>query len=759
MGVKDKIKEYWPYLLVLIIVTVVHLFYFFNAEVPAHDLAAVHFPRAEALRISIQEHGDWWPLWYPFGFSGSPFLMKPVPGPDSFLGILLFLMPTVFAVKWTFVLYFLLAGISMFSFMVYLKVDKRFALIAALVYMLNGHMSKIMTWGWMTTVGGYAILPLAFLFGMKTLKEKGWIKNGMITGVILAIFLRFSTDMKVPYWFALLFGLYMVYNLITSPSKQLLKKTVIVAALMFLVFFGLSAHRILPNIDFIKDSSRGDTPWELSSTRQLQYTSMWNRLVEPVYEGMPQVRRVGTGDHLGIIAFIFALAAIFYRIRDKRVLFFTLGALFSLMITSNTFSLYRIFWNILPLFKSLRYMDRSLFLFSFCMSILAGFGAKALYDKIKLPKRPVYIGMVILIVVNLAVFGFSPYTYGREEWSDADKAIEDNHILKELSEKGGLFRIQTLETRGIDWGTDFWNVPFRLEHIYQYDTMWYPPYMNTYLGVSFSDPAKFWGMLNVKYVTSQQQVNMTGFTFKKKFPDCADCFPDTEPWSKAWGPYLFENERFLPRAYIVDDAVLVIGSDDAVLQTIYGMMLSPSFDPKKAVMIKGRQTIDHYSGEELARYAAVVLTPGTIGSDSPPILEAYKAQGGVLMPDILAGQNTMGQEEVNTFFESLNGSFEPIDDADVIMHSFDKREILLKDQKGFMVYSEKFSLFDGWRVKDSSKNDLELLNADGVITGVYVDGQDSVTFSYSPGSYRIGLTITLLTIVLLVLLLIWKWKK
>jgi len=63
-------------------------------------------------------------------------------------------------------LLFLISGITMYALTIYLGLDKKFAFISALLYILNGHISKIISWGWLTTFGGYAILPLAFLFGI-----------------------------------------------------------------------------------------------------------------------------------------------------------------------------------------------------------------------------------------------------------------------------------------------------------------------------------------------------------------------------------------------------------------------------------------------------------------------------------------------------------------------------------------------------------------------------------------------------------------
>jgi hypothetical protein len=756
-----KIKAHMLPLLALFILTFIFLFYFFNINLPSHDISTYYLPSAETLKTSAIEYGDFWPLWTPYGFGGSPYLMKPIPGLDSLLGILLLTIPsTIIAVKLTYVLLFLISGISMYFLMIYLKVDKKFAFISALIYILNGHMAKLLSWGWLTTLGGYALLPLAFLFGMKSVKEKQWVKNSIIMGIILAILFRLNPDMKVTMWVGILFGLYLIFNTITKFSKEKLVKTVLVASLIIFIFFGLSAQRIIPNMTFIKVTSRAETSWQKASGRQLSYKDAFNRIIEPIYKGMPKVQREGTGDHIGIIALLLVFFAIYKKYKNKKVLFFSLGALFSLFVATNTFKLYYLLWSFVPFFKSLRYMDRSLFLFVFCCSILAGIGAKELIQKIKY-KKIGYIILIGLIILNLGVFNYSHYTDKNPKgWLNAEEAIKNNYILQNISNTPGTFRIQTWETRGIDWGTDFYNVPLKLEHLYRYDPMWYPPYMNVYLSVSFNNPAMFWGILNLKYLTSQEELNISGFKLVKKFKNCTVCYPEKPLWAKAWGPYLYENELFLPRAYVVDNSILVVGEDESVKQTTYGLMLNPKFNPANTVMIRGKTNINNYEIEELKKYSAIFLVKDSIDQNSIFKLEQYVNSGGILLPEITKNKNSVSEEEINNLFNSFKGELKPIQDSNIIMHSFDKREIKLNGEKNFLVYSEKFSEFDGWTVKGKNKKQLPLLNANGIVSAVYLNGnENNLVFEYKPGTYIAGLIITLITISLIIIYLIFRLLK
>jgi len=642
--------------------------------------------------------------------------------------------------------------------MIYLKVDRKYAFISALIYILNGHMAKLLLWGWGTTLAGYSLFPLAMLFGIKAVKEKEVMRNSIIAGIVFAIMLRLNPDMKSTMWLPILFGLYLLFNILVKFSVKRLVKTVSVALLIFVVFFGLSAIKVIPNADFIGDTSRGATTWEKSSTRQLSYNDMFNRVIEPVYKGMPKIQRRGTGDHIGIIALLLVVFAIYKKHKNKNVMFFSLAALFALFVATNTFKMYYLLWRFFPFFKSLRYMDRSLFLFVFSASILAGIGAMELIKKTR-HKKIVYWGLVVLIILNLWVFNYTHYSGGDPSlWSNAREARENNYILQDLGKREGIFRINTWETRGIDWGTGFYNIPLGLEHIYSYDSIWYPPYMNSYLAASYLNPSRFWGMLNVKYLTSQSELNLSGFRFVKKFDNCTVCFPEEGAWAKAWGPYLYENEMFLPRAYIVDNSILVVGEEEAVTQTIYGLMLNDGFNPSNTVIIRGKGSINEYDIESLNRHSVIFLTKGSIDQNSRFILEQYVGSGGVLVPDITKNQNSVSEDEVGELFSSFEGDLNPVDDDNVIMHDFDTREIKgLSGKTGFLVYSEKFSVFDGWTAEVDG-NRKEIYNANSMNTAIYLEGDvDSIVFEYKPTSFKIGSVIFLITILLLLLYFVYAY--
>jgi hypothetical protein len=749
----EAISKHYPYILFLLALAIIPLWKFiFSSDIFFGDMIAAYLPRAELIKISIQKFHDFWPLWNPYGFSGTPFLMKPIIGTFSLLGLYILLIPnTLLALKLTYLTFFFISGISMYALMVYYKVGRKSALISAVVYMFNGHIiAKILGWGWLTTLGGYSLIPLIFLFGTKALKEKNWVFFSVITGIIFSIQARTGPDMKVGLWTGLLFGIFLIYHTIIRLSSKRFIKLSLTALIIILVFFGLTAQVIFPVKSYISMSSRAQTSWDKASGRQLHLNKLIPKLIEP---GLPKFARDDTSsDHIGIIAFLLACFAAYKKRKNKTVLFFLLSSIISILIASNTFNLYYFLWK-LPLFGSMRYMDRSLFLFVFSASILAGFGSYEILKRSQKYRKLIFLSLVILMITNLYIFSYRPVPNNPDVWRNFDEVMESNQILQHLSnirESGEIFRIQTWETRGIDFGTDAYNVPLELEHIYSYDTTWYPPYMNVYLAVGFNNPAKFWGILNTKFITSTQQINISGFKFIRRFEDCKICFPELEQWNKAWGPYLYENEEFMPRAFIVNNSILIVGEEQSATQTIYSLMLDNGFNPSNTVIIRGKQKISDYNNAELKKYKAIFLTQDSVDQNSGFILKNYVNSGGILLPDLTKNKNNVGEEELQKIWNSFSGSMIAIPNEDIIMHNFDKREIKLnKNYKGFLVLSEKFSVFSGWEVT-ADGNKRELLNADSMISSIYLDGnENTILFEYKPKPYIIGLYITLTTLILL----------
>jgi len=139
---------------------------------------------------------------------------------------------------------------------------------------------------------------------------------------------------------------------------------------LILVAFGLAAVQLLPTLEFIGLSPRAAIDYETAS-----WGLFWHEMVSFLFPGYFG----GSPQYVGILPMVLvAMAVLFeWRQRDK-VFWIGLGlAAFLLSFGRHTF-LYNVFYVLVPGFSRVRNQERVIFLFSFSLAILAGYGATLL---------------------------------------------------------------------------------------------------------------------------------------------------------------------------------------------------------------------------------------------------------------------------------------------------------------------------------------------------------------------------------------------
>jgi len=752
-------------IVILLILTIVYFNDFLNFnELPRHDYEGYYWGRAELLKISFFDYHKWIQLWNPFVMSGQPLLaILATQGQFYLLAPLILLFGnSAVALKLNYVLIFLIAALSMYFFVFYLIKNRLASLVSAFVFVLNGWTNSRFSYGHLTTLNAYALIPLIFLFTMKALKSKdNWFLNSVILGLLFGLQIHGGPDLKVFLFTALIFGFFLIFNLIGKNFKKKFMKILIIGAIVVTITFGITAIKTLVSKDYLDLTGRLELPYEQASKKNIKPNMIFSTLIEPFYKGWPQFRRESTqlDLNIGLISFLLILYAIYKRYKNKNVLFFSFVLLLDILIVTNTFVFY-LLWKYVPLFSGFRYLERALSLFAFSGAVLAGYGALEFFLWIKqkkistnLKNKVIPSILLVLIFINLFLLMKNPFVFGKVDYK---KTLEDQKILNYIEEQKGIFRIHFYETRGIDWGVESFTIPRKISNIYAYEGSWLVEYMNVFLSYALSQPAKFWGILNVKYVTSQENLSIDGLTLIRKFDNCTFSCPDN-PAIKAWGPYLYENERLIPKVYFTKNNILVLGlkeksNIDYPKQIMYSIMQSSYFEPRNTVVVLGNKgNLANYNPAFLKKFDIIVLTPGNLDQNSEYILKQFKDGGGVLMPDIIEGKNTISQEDIEEALKSLDsaGSYE-IYDSMISFPSLDETLIELNgNEEGFLVISDQFTLYPGWKAEIDDK-EADILRANGVVSSIYVPkGSRNVYFYYKPRPYIIGRNITLLTAVLL----------
>ncbi|MEM3127111.1 MAG: hypothetical protein QW331_03530 [Candidatus Woesearchaeota archaeon] len=761
-NIKSFVKDHWKFLCVLFFLSLFQISSFLSLEkIQYLDPVTAYYPKVEILRQSIFYYENFLPLWQPYLMAGSPYLDGIAPFVLSYVGLFLLLTNnSLTAIILTFILCTILISLSMYILAFYLTSDKKASFIASLVYMFSGFMWTKLNEGALNQYCAVTLLPLIILFVIKAFK-KDLIKNTVIGGILTALQILTAPDLKASLFTGLIVGCYLIIQLIGKNIKEHSKKVVSVSLLLVLVIFGLSAIIVVPIKENIELGSRAKLSYEESASRTTKIKDLFFAMVEGGileyhYEYSKAPGRIDKYK-IGIVAFFLALFGIF-RLKKNRVIWFlSLVIIVTILFVTGSW-FYYFLWKYIPPWKSFRYLERGYIMWSFAGSLLAAFGSREFLNKIekkgKTQSNVVFVLICAGIILSLTFFISKPFNETLCNFEEIKEKNEGMKYLSSLREKE-TFRVHDLETRGIDWPTDPYTVYYNLEHIFGYVNNWDTDYMNGYLATSYQNPSKMWGNLNVKYVTSKSEVNITGFVLVKTFEEFKpkDRFCPPEENLKSFPNYIYENEKAMPRAWVTTNTIAIIGDKNAVPQITYSIMLSNLFDPKKAALIWKEGKIEDYSIEELSKYGALVLAPGSLTEHSQSTLLQYKQRGGKLFPDILKGEQQINEDE---FLEALKGNYTKIGDENIKTISFEKKKII-SPKEGWLVVSERYAAYPGWIATQNGK-ELKIERADGVISAVKVE-EGEVLFEYKPKSAFYGKIITLTTLTLIVAYFIFEHRR
>jgi len=179
------------------------------------------------------------------------------------------------------------------------------------------------------------------------------------------------------------------------------------------------------------------------------------------------------------------------------------------------------------------------------------------------------------------------------------------------------------------------------------------------------------------------------------------------------------------------------------------------------VILLGGEHIGDYTVEELGRYSVIVLGSGALEQSDIPTLQQFKNAGGVLLPDVVAGEQTISDGQLQHLLGVVeNATFTPINDYQIHREDFEHQTIELPSSQGkYLVLSETYDLYPGWKAV-TDHHEFPIQRAEGVISALYLDQNTSqITFSYEPKSVKIGIWISALTIVLAGAVLIVRRRK
>lgn len=447
------LRRYWPILIIILTVIIYFKPFIFDGKlpVPADTIVGMYHPWRDKtwdnliagvpfknflitdpvrqqypwreLAIMLFKKGEL-PLWNPYSFSGTPLLANLQSAAFYPLNLLFGFLP--FAIVWTVLIILepVLAGLFLYLYLRFFKLEKPAALIGALSFAFSGFFVAWNEWGTILHVALW--LPLILLA-----KEKLIVKK-TIPWIIVLIFAESSMilagHLQTSFYMLLFTTVYLIMRVYDRHNQEVkvrynAKKSFLgfVKNLLPFAVFGfvsllITLPQLLPTIQFILHSSRalGQIDWQTPG-----WFIPWQHLIQflaPDFFGNPSTLNYwgewNYGEfigYIGIMPLIFAFFALLLR-RDKKTLFFSLLAFFSLIFALPT-PLAKLPYELKISLLSTSQPTRLLFLVDFSLAILAALGLDHLIKitrsrRISLVKymMPTLITVTIVLILFLIAF-------------------------------------------------------------------------------------------------------------------------------------------------------------------------------------------------------------------------------------------------------------------------------------------------------------------------------------------------------------------
>jgi hypothetical protein len=666
-----------------------------SLEFRAGDLTVQWVPWLRIATDALWRHGVL-AFWDPFRHAGAPQFEVPQAGLISLSTLLGGLAPVAAAVKWSILAHIVLGMTGVYVFARRLHTSAPFAAIGALVFALGPYLLDHLYLGHLDHVYAMGLTPWVLVLVWTALvSDVRWWRPAVAAGVVLGIeSLEGATS-------ALVYSLMACCLVVVGVScahdpMRLLRRLIAVGAITAAAFFCTAAPQLLPMTNYIGVTGRG-------GGLTIQQSAA---VVAEVLQPMPTIAAA-----LLMIAGIGRLWSV-----DQRVAAVWLSAVAAVSLAAaNLDAVYAFLWRYFPGIRYQRIPQRALVLIGVVGPVLAAAGAEMIWA---LVRRRRVIGRA-LAVVALGWFVYDTWSIAPGNPPMVDPRIERdrNHAMRWVAAHAQGSRVHVWEPPTRHWLPDNVTVPLGLEtltgatpseHREYLRSDYDPPHSRTFLGDGYEMPARFWGLLNVRYVLATVPQSAPGFALAAHVAPCPIhiCQPATSA-----GPYIYENRQWMPRAWMVRHAIALVGEPTRVFEAALDLLKNPAFDPAHVVVL------------QLSR-----------NSELPQVDAVFPVETEI--PGTFRWR-TGGADA--TLAKLLRSATEPIEPAGYRRIGTNRIE-LHAPSDGWLVVSEKLPLYAGWTAKIRTE-DARFFRANGVLAALRVRSGDIVRASYEPRGFRTGIAL------------------
>lgn len=359
------------------------------------------------LSIDLIKQGQL-PLWNPYNFSGTPLFANGQAASFYPLNILFFVLPSI--VAWSILVFLQPLLSSFFTFLYMRKIGVSFVgcLIASLSFSYSLYTSTFLEYNTLLHVAAW--LPLSLYFIEKIVRKEGviWFVAFCFSSAIPF----FAGHLQVSFYVFGFIILYLIFRIISFGEKK--QKSIYIGLfLSLLLALGIASLQLIPLFELVQLSARVAHDQDFFINQLLLQPYQYIMLFIPDIFGNPVSRNYELlasyptkALYIGIPALIFGLTALLNIKKNKYIPLFLLLAFFSIAAIVRTPFTELLFDLHIPFFSSSS-PSNGIFLISFCVSVLAGFGFD-IWQKNRKFIIPIVSFIIIFFVLFLITIFFGP---------------------------------------------------------------------------------------------------------------------------------------------------------------------------------------------------------------------------------------------------------------------------------------------------------------------------------------------------------------
>lgn len=413
-------KPNFTVLLFLFIATIVFFLPLFlhpnEMMYPAYDITEVfYYDKLFFVKSIINYHQI--PLWNPFIFSGTPFLVNPQTAVFYPTTLLFLLFPTYSLFGFLFSLDIFLAGIFTFIYCKSIRLSTFAAILSSISFMFSGALITLFIPGHLVVLDPVIWFPVSLTLTGRIINKQTFSNISFLAIVTALIIL--GGHIQLSFYLLAIVSMYLLFMLVTNyinnKNFKLLFKTFLCFCISILLGMGISSIQLLSAFEFasLSDRAAGVT-FEFASSFSI-HPYQFISVVLPHFFGdnlvfWGKANFSASSIYIGVSSLFFIFFS--FLKKNKYVIFFSILAFFTfLYATGEHMPLFPLLYSLFTKFNSFRVPSRALYFFVFALSVISGFGIQNFLDGKLLGINRLKKISAGLIATTVAIFTLTLFLY------------------------------------------------------------------------------------------------------------------------------------------------------------------------------------------------------------------------------------------------------------------------------------------------------------------------------------------------------------